>query len=338
MLLVLLGVLVVRGSQRRQPTTAGTRPELRYGDLAIDSQPSGAAVYMLLGRSPVEAPSLDIGQQHELLVRTDDEREMRARLAPEAWRRTARDGKPEWRAELRIDLAGAPAEPLDDPGVPRHALGTARIETEPPTQQVWMLVGYTPHMKLEDLRVDRAYEFLVARDGYAALRVRVGRAEWNPTGLDYSYDDGHARARGLGEGAKARGSAAPTTPRARRRRSQIETLAGGRDDQRRVDERASFAFAGSPAKIICVVSGTWPSALTLGGCGACARGIGRKNRRERIARRRQRKRPRRWKSALALSYAVGVGLPDIEQRAGQRRHAVGRVTAMTSGIRRHRAR
>ena len=208
MLLVLLGVLVVRGSQRRQPTTAGTRPELRYGDLAIDSQPSGAAVYMLLGRSPVEAPSLDIGQQHELLVRTDDEREMRARLAPEAWRRTARDGKPEWRAELRIDLAGAPAEPLDDPGVPRHALGTARIETEPPTQQVWMLVGYTPHMKLEDLRVDRAYEFLVARDGYAALRVRVGRAEWNPTGLDYSYDTmvtlapaGSAKAR------RARGSA-----------------------------------------------------------------------------------------------------------------------------------
>lgn len=189
-LLAFLGVLLWRGSRPPEAAApaAAARRDVKYGDLAIGSTPLGAAVYQLLGHSPVEAPNLDIGQEHEVLVLGAGGREFRGRVTPGLWKRVDRgEGKdPDWRANARIDLGGASRGPLGDPGRPKHVPGTARIETAPPSE-VWLLVGFTPKMRLDDLRIDRDYEFLVTHDGYEPRRVRIARGDWNPTGLDSTF-------------------------------------------------------------------------------------------------------------------------------------------------------
>lgn len=165
------------------------RAAARFGDLLVRSTPDRTQVLLYIGRGPAVANDLPIGVAHEFVVLADGKASARAVVAPDADWETTPDGK---RYELAMqagdeDVAfdaldlGATKLPRDV-GTPGTELGRVRVITAPRGAKVYQLIGFTPDVRITDLRTDAAVELLLFAEGYVPQRVVVGPSDWRDVG------------------------------------------------------------------------------------------------------------------------------------------------------------
>ncbi len=161
----------------------------RYGQLSVTSEPAGAQVLLYVGRGPAVATDLPTGAAYELVAFADGHGASRAIVPADAtWEETAEGPRYELAlqtSDVEIDLAhldlGASRLPRDALGTPSGTLGSVRVVTSPPGARVYMLIGFTPDVHVENIRADEPVELLVYLEGYELERTLVGPSDWQET-------------------------------------------------------------------------------------------------------------------------------------------------------------
>ncbi|MFO0680844.1 MAG: hypothetical protein U0234_02280 [Sandaracinus sp.] len=187
----------------RPPPPSGPTPEERaaeqerilaehrahFGTLTVTSEPTGAQVLLYVGRGPAVARDLPTGAAYELVAFADGHGASRAIVPADAQWETTDEGT---RYELalqtsdeEVDLAhlalGETRLPRDALGTPSGTLGTVRVVTNPPGARVYLLIGFTPDVRYENIRTDEPVELLVYAEGYEVERTMVGPSDWQDT-------------------------------------------------------------------------------------------------------------------------------------------------------------
>lgn len=180
------------------PPPAGPTPEEiaareradrgRYGSIIVRSTPPAAQVLLYVGRGPVVVEDLSPGAAYELIAIADGMAPSRAIIPPDASWETTPEGL---RYELAIQTPDTPMEVSrldlgetrlpDELGTPRAEVGTARVVTSPPGAKVYMLVGFTPDVNVQNVGTEEVVELLVYLEGYDVERVVVAPSDWHET-------------------------------------------------------------------------------------------------------------------------------------------------------------
>lgn len=158
----------------------------RYGQLTVTSEPAGAQVLLFVGRGPAVATDLPTGAAYELVAFADGHGASRAIVPADAtWEATPEGPRYELAlqtSETEIDLAhldlGDTRLPRDALGTPSGTLGSVRVVTSPPGARVYMLIGFTPDVHVENIRADQPVELLLYEEGYEVERTLVGPSDW----------------------------------------------------------------------------------------------------------------------------------------------------------------
>jgi hypothetical protein len=183
--------------QQREAARAQARVGApRYGTLRILGAPDAAAVYVALGHTPLSAPNLDTGQSHRVLLDLHGHRPRRVTVAPSLWKSATPDAglaAPDKEvAELTAELQPGQAELTDDEdftgtGAGSGTTGTLHLRSTPAGAAAWLLVGYTPVARIENLRLDRSYDLMVHKGGYLPGRATIPGAAFrdSPAGPEH---------------------------------------------------------------------------------------------------------------------------------------------------------
>ena len=168
----------------------------QFGTLVITADPPGSQVLLFVGRGPAEAPELPVGVAHEFVAIADGHAPSRAFIpADGTWEE--RDDTPRYELALQVsqdemseaDLALGPTTlERDALGSSTGALGVARIITTPPGARVYLLVGFSPSVRVENVRTAELIELLVYHEGYPVHTELVRPSAW------IEGDDGVRRA------------------------------------------------------------------------------------------------------------------------------------------------
>ncbi|UJR80701.1 hypothetical protein [Sandaracinus amylolyticus] len=158
----------------------------RFGALTVRSTPDRAQVLMFVGRGPAMATQLPTGMAYELVAIADGRAPTRAIVPADAqWERTAEG--PRYELAMQTGDEAMPADrmvlgdtrlPRDALGAPSPELGSIRVVTNPPGAKVYLLVGFTPQVTVQNVRTDEVVELLVYREGHALQRVPVMPSDW----------------------------------------------------------------------------------------------------------------------------------------------------------------
>jgi hypothetical protein len=183
------------------PVATGPTPEeqaavlaahrARFGLLTVTSEPPEAQVLMFVGRGPAVAEELPPGAAYEFVAIADGHGASRAIVpADAAWEPQPESGP---RYELAIQTSEqeiafgqldlGPTRLPHELGAPGGDLGSVRVVTSPPGARVYLLIGFTPDVHVENVHTDEAVELLVYHEGYEIERVMVGPSDW-VTGAD----------------------------------------------------------------------------------------------------------------------------------------------------------
>jgi len=155
----------------------------KSGRIAVQSEPVEAAVWMLLGRTPLQTEPFSAAMVHELRLELDGYQPQDVRVAGAHWQGEKDDLHAEVTARLRPGtlarpLSAYPPEPSADAmeGL-REGQGSIHIVSEPPGAQVWLLVGITPNVEIM-ATAGAEYELEVLKDGYLPGIVVVRADDW----------------------------------------------------------------------------------------------------------------------------------------------------------------
>lgn len=161
----------------------------RYGSIVVRSTPPEAQVLLYVGRGPAIVEDLSPGGVYELVAIADGMAPSRALVPADAAWETNEEGL------LRYELAmQVPDEPMeasrldlgesrmpDDVGTPRAEVGSLRVVTSPPGAKVYLLVGFTPDVHVENVSTEEVVELLVFLEGHDVERVVVAPSDWHDT-------------------------------------------------------------------------------------------------------------------------------------------------------------
>lgn len=152
------------------------------GEIVIASPTEGAAVWLRLGEAPVESFAVPTSMVHELRVEHEGYLPADLRVSASSW-----SGEPEARrALLSVSLvpgeagrvpptAPPPPRPLA-PGGPGS--GVIRVESEPSGAAVWLLIGFTPEVRIGGVPTDRGYELRLLAEGHRPETVTISAGDW----------------------------------------------------------------------------------------------------------------------------------------------------------------
>ncbi len=168
-------------------------PPQEAGTLEVESTPSRAQVFLFVGRGPVVVEDLPVGVAHEFVVIADGHRPQRVIVPADAvYEPHEQSSRYELAAQVGPALApGDDPQAIDlGPSLMPAAPGTAgdlasvRVITNPPGAKVYMLVGFTPDVHVENLSAREATELLVWAEGHRLERVVVGPSDWQGQGSE----------------------------------------------------------------------------------------------------------------------------------------------------------
>jgi serine/threonine protein kinase len=152
-------------------------------DLTVTSTEPDAAVWLLLGRTPLDSLPLSSAMTHELRLEHEAYQPVDLRVTGYDWKGEQGTQRAEIAATL---MPGAPAAPVPafppaptspPPSGPRGR-GVVRVTSQPPGAQVWLLIGFTPRATITGLEAGRTYEIKVLKDGYRPGLAAVAAEEW----------------------------------------------------------------------------------------------------------------------------------------------------------------
>ena len=158
----------------------------RWGTLTATVQPDDTQVLMYVGRGPAEAVEIPVGAATEFVAIADGKAPTRAVLPADAeW--TGEGDERRYDLAMQVGEQGMAPEALDlgetrlrgvDLGAPSGAVGTVRVITNPPGAKVYLLVGFSPRVVVQNIPTDEVVELLAWREGYPAARAVVGPSDW----------------------------------------------------------------------------------------------------------------------------------------------------------------
>jgi hypothetical protein len=157
----------------------------QWGTLTIRANPGESQVLMRIGPGPAVADELPVGVAHEFVVIAEGRRPTRAVVPPGAeW--PAAEGSPRYELAVQagddemeedaLDLG--PTRLTPDVGAPSGAFGSVRVITNPPGAQVYLLIGFSPVVTIENMRTDEPVELLVYHEGFPVARETVAPSAW----------------------------------------------------------------------------------------------------------------------------------------------------------------
>ncbi|MBN8614526.1 MAG: hypothetical protein J0L92_28255 [Deltaproteobacteria bacterium] len=175
-------------------------PEPEAGTLDVESTPDEAQAFLFVGRGPTVIEDLPVGVAHEFLVIADGHRPQRVIVPADARYEDTPDG-PRYELAAQVGAAlSADEDPLavdlgpslmpSTPGTPGD-LGSVRVITNPPGAKVFMLIGFTPQVHVENLATSTATELMLWHEGHRLERIVVGPSDWQGEG---SHQEAHIRA------------------------------------------------------------------------------------------------------------------------------------------------
>lgn len=158
----------------------------RFGTLTVSATPEQSQVLMFVGRGPAQAEDLPVGMAHEFVVIADDRTPTRSFIPADAEWEVVEGGR---RYELALqagtgEMSGDDLElgdttlPRDALGAPGVELGTARIITNPPGAKVYLLIGFSPSVTVENVQTREVIELLVYHEGHPVRTVLVSPSDW----------------------------------------------------------------------------------------------------------------------------------------------------------------
>ena len=156
-----------------------------YGTLTVQAIPADSQVLLYVGRGPAEAEELPQGVAHEFVAIADGRAPARAFIPADGewaegrYELAMQAGTAEM-AEEDLDL-GETTLPRDALGAPTGALGTARVITNPPGAKVYLLIGYSPTVVVENVSTDEAVELLIYHEGHPVAREVLSPSSWEVT-------------------------------------------------------------------------------------------------------------------------------------------------------------
>ncbi len=172
------------------PSRPETPAQTSRGDLLVRVSEPRAQVLLAVGRGPAVVEDLPTGVAYEFVVIPDGGESTRAVVpATVNWqpggelvfhelRMRAGDAQMEF-SDLALGESLLRAETM---GAATDRLGRIRVVTEPANAKVYLLVGFSPNVRIRDLPVDREHELLVYHDGHPLRRIVVPTDAWTVSG------------------------------------------------------------------------------------------------------------------------------------------------------------
>ncbi|HTE54188.1 MAG TPA: protein kinase [Kofleriaceae bacterium] len=155
-------------------------------DITVTAGEPDAAVWLLLGRTPLESMPLSAGMVHELRVEHEGYLPLDVRVTGYQWKEQSGGALG---ADVVAELVqGAPRRPVpaypaataasgEAPAGPRGR-GVVRVKSAPPGAQVWLLIGFTPRATISGVEAGREYELKVLKDGFRPGSAAVRASDW----------------------------------------------------------------------------------------------------------------------------------------------------------------
>lgn len=192
-----------RAEQRRKDREAEDRAkearmraELKRGaEIFVTANETGAAVWLRLGRTPVDSMPLPAWHPHQLRLELDGFAHDDVVVSASHWTGD--------RAGVARTLTPATPDhvtPAWPPRVPDSAtrdfpstqkLGIVSVESTPAQAEAWLLVGYTNAVHLRDFEAGVKYEFKVLKEGFRPAFAVIEADDWkalrarDPTAMQF---------------------------------------------------------------------------------------------------------------------------------------------------------
>jgi Protein kinase domain len=185
-------------SERKQAIARHQAAQPVSGELVISAAEADAAVWLLLGRTPVDSLPLSAAMVHELRLEHEGYRPLDVRVTGYQWKDTDGALRADVAAELepgkpRSALPAFPPAPAGTPPPGPRGRGVVHVSSTPSGAQVWLLIGFTPRATVAGLEAGRDYEFKVLKDGFRPGFAAVRSDEWYLSGPDGPLNTSLAR-------------------------------------------------------------------------------------------------------------------------------------------------
>lgn len=211
-----------RERARARALAAHTAAQASAGELVITSSEADAAVWLLLGTTPMGSFPLSSAMVHELRIEHEGYRPFDQSVTGYQWKGDGGDQVAQVRATLEPgDATGVPPYPAAPPSPPPagpKGRGILNVTSEPDGAEVWLLIGFTPRVSIHNLPAGRGYEIKVLKDGFVPGFGRVAAEEWYLSGTSGPMHSSIERTIELDAVAKPRKSAGKKPRKKRRRR------------------------------------------------------------------------------------------------------------------------
>jgi hypothetical protein len=154
------------------------------GEITVTAAEPDAAVWLLLGRTPVDSMPLSSAMVHELRVEHEGYQPHDLRVTGYQWKEDGGSLRARVWAEL---VAGAPPSPVPAfpparegaaPTAGPRGRGVVHVESDPAGARVWLLVGFTPRATIAGLAAGRDYQLKVLKDGFRPGSAVVRADDW----------------------------------------------------------------------------------------------------------------------------------------------------------------
>ncbi|MBT8496323.1 MAG: protein kinase [Deltaproteobacteria bacterium] len=158
------------------------------GTLVVKAEEGEAAVWLLLGRTPLDTFKLPASATNDLRFEHEGYRSLDWPVVGPMWTGSGeRQLKAAVHARLekgKLDepLPAFPPEPETTPPPGPEGQGIVHVESTPPGAQVWLLVGFTPEVKIAGLVAGKTYELKVLKDGYLPGYLVFKDSSWYLSG------------------------------------------------------------------------------------------------------------------------------------------------------------
>jgi len=157
------------------------------GTIVVSSEVDEAAVWLLLGRTPLDTFKLPASAINDLRFEHEGYKSVDLPVTGPMWT----EGNGELSAglharlepgALEVALPAFPKAPDPEPPPGPSGQGIVHVESTPPGAQVWLLVGFTPKVSLTGMVAGKTYEFKVLKDGYHPAYVEFKDSQWYLSG------------------------------------------------------------------------------------------------------------------------------------------------------------
>ena len=170
--------------ERQEAIARHEAAQPKPGEITVTAAEPDAAVWLLLGSTPVDSLPLSAAMVHELRLEHEGYQPHDLRVTGYQWKEDGGSLHARVSAEL---VPGPPPSPVrafpsaregaDPPAGPRGR-GVVHVESDPPGARVWLLIGFTPRATISGLAAGQDYQLKVLKDGFRPGFAAVRAEEW----------------------------------------------------------------------------------------------------------------------------------------------------------------